>query len=370
MAIRVKNGKLEYRFMLDGVAYSKVTDLVDTKQSRTKCQEMELEAKKKVKEGREGELKIQSIPFSKGADSFNEWCRGRYKIGSSAKKRKSSMSVLCAYFKDKPISMVSVGQVEDFMTWRRNVHKVQEVTLQGDMITLSMYFDFAIRHNWCIVNRTKGIKKPSSKDAVRMNVLSEAQEQEWFRILKSEWDSAKIDGKAIALAIQDLSILMLNQGCRPEEILAMRSEHVDIINGYMQIIRGKTKSAKRKLKLTKTSMEVLSGRLKNEYLFPNYRKPSIPLTINPVSRQVNRIMNRSNIEKRFVLYDLRHTFATRAVERGVPIAKVAKVLGHSGLRSVMKYVHMEQEHMDSAMQQFDTGFRPNLGQIEPTIRHQ
>jgi len=51
----------------------------------------------------------------------------------------------------------------------------------------------------------------------------------------------------------------------------------------------------------------------------------------------------------FVPYDFRHTFATRAAARGVPLSSLAAILGHANLRSIAKYVHPQQEHMDAAM---------------------
>jgi integrase len=51
----------------------------------------------------------------------------------------------------------------------------------------------------------------------------------------------------------------------------------------------------------------------------------------------------------FVIYDFRHTAATRWAERGMDMATLAKVLGHANLRTVMRYVHISQEHMDAAI---------------------
>jgi integrase len=51
----------------------------------------------------------------------------------------------------------------------------------------------------------------------------------------------------------------------------------------------------------------------------------------------------------FVLYDLRHTFATRAAQTGIDLATLAQILGHSGLRVAMKYVHPTAEHRKAAM---------------------
>ncbi len=55
----------------------------------------------------------------------------------------------------------------------------------------------------------------------------------------------------------------------------------------------------------------------------------------------------------FVIYDFRHTYATRAAESGMPVATLAAILGHADLRSVMKYVHVRQEAQDRAMVAFE-----------------
>jgi len=51
----------------------------------------------------------------------------------------------------------------------------------------------------------------------------------------------------------------------------------------------------------------------------------------------------------FVIYDLRHTCATRWAERGMGIDTIGRLLGHANLRTVMRYVHLSQEHLDRSM---------------------
>lgn len=63
-------------------------------------------------------------------------------------------------------------------------------------------------------------------------------------------------------------------------------------------------------------------------------------------------------EVSFVLYDCRHTFATRAVERGMELPKLMAILGHSNLRSIMKYVHMTQAHIDDGTRKFEAAVLP------------
>jgi hypothetical protein len=54
----------------------------------------------------------------------------------------------------------------------------------------------------------------------------------------------------------------------------------------------------------------------------------------------------------FVIYDFRHTFATRMAKGGCDIATLAKILGHGNLRSVQKYIHIDEEHVKLAMQRY------------------
>ena len=54
----------------------------------------------------------------------------------------------------------------------------------------------------------------------------------------------------------------------------------------------------------------------------------------------------------FVMYEFRHTFATRFGEAvGDPIA-LAAILGHANLRTVMKYCHPRDSHTASAMERY------------------
>ncbi len=54
----------------------------------------------------------------------------------------------------------------------------------------------------------------------------------------------------------------------------------------------------------------------------------------------------------FVLYDLRHSFATRMAEAGVDLATLAAILGHGSIRIVQRYVHPTAEHKRAAMAKY------------------
>jgi integrase len=57
--------------------------------------------------------------------------------------------------------------------------------------------------------------------------------------------------------------------------------------------------------------------------------------------------------KAFRIYDLRHTWATRAAEAGIDVGTLASLLGHSKLVMVMRYVHPGEAHRTEAVKKLE-----------------
>lgn len=246
------------------------------------------------------------------------------------------------------------------------------------MHALSGFYNYAMKHNWARENPVRSVGIPS--DAVRTHVVTPAEEMLYFEICLRGQKTVPIDahtrkgGVKIAAhdrtadtdvrGQHDLARLMLNQACRPEELLSLRKEAVDLEHGTMRIVQGKSIAARRSVKLLPESRSILAARMQSEspWISPSEVKPGPHIT--KLNNSHARVLEDTGL--RFVIYDFRHTAATRWAERGMPLTALTKILGHSNLRSVRKYVHPSQEHMDEAMLRFGepeekVGFRSVTG---------
>jgi len=358
MPVRERNGKLEWRFKVNGHEYSHITDLADTERNRTKANRMEADARRLVTEGRGTELRIQVEPFSSAADAFVTWARGEYVDHPNSWKRLSgSMTGGKVFFGKRPLSSVTRGDIEDFKSWRRTVHKVREVTLRHDLHALSLLFQYGAKHQWCKVNPIREVEIPSDKDAVRMNVLSKAQELAYFTACESlriEKAAHKRTKEARGLQdLWDLHTLMVQQGCRPEELRELEQSAVDLGQGKFTIQAGKSDAARRTLRMRSESRNIFTRRLATagRWVFPSIKYPA--RHIGQAQRLHAAVVKRSGVK--CVPYDFRHTFASRAAnDEGVPLPILAAIMGHANLRSIMKYVHTSQSQMDHQMMRLDS----------------
>jgi site-specific recombinase XerD len=154
------------------------------------------------------------------------------------------MTSLKLHFGKRPLSSVTAGDIEDFKSLRRAVHKVREVTVRHDLHALPLLFQYGRKHNWCKTNVVDEVEIPSDSDAVRMHVLTVAEEVAYFAtidIMRSERIAKKRSVHGLD-DLRDLGILMLNQGCRPEEMREMEQDTVDLVGGFLTIRRGQEQS--------------------------------------------------------------------------------------------------------------------------------
>jgi hypothetical protein len=127
--------------------------------------------------------------------------------------------------------------------------------------------------------------------------------------------------------------------------------------GYLWNPYGKTASSRRKVRLNSVAVEVIKRRMKAAkglYLFPHKKTKNKPTL--KVNNAHDRALEKSGVQP-FRLYDLRHTWATRAAEAGTDIATLAALLGHSKLVMAQRYFHPGESHRIEAVESSKSSMR-------------
>jgi integrase len=346
MALRKRGGKWHYRFNVDGREYSAATDLAATKQNESQALVVEAQHRQALLEGRAPTRRLVVREFADAAELFLEWAKAEYRAHPNSSRRIATSFVSASlFFGREPVSVIDASRIEAFKVWRINEHKVRDVTLRHDLHALSKFFGYAVGQLWARENPVRSVKIPSDAEAVRIHVISPDEEREYFlRAAKHPqlWDVAR---------------LIRNQGMRPEEVVSLRRTDVDLERGVLHVRQGKSPAARRTLDLTAESRSILARRLDGDssWVFPSKRRPGDH--IGRVNTAHDAVCAEDKEEGRaalgFVLYDFRHTFATRLAEAGVDLATLAAILGHNSIRIVQRYVHPTAEHKKSAMAKYE-----------------
>jgi integrase len=357
MALRNRGGTWYVYFKLDGKRYEKTTGLADAKQNMTAARDQEAEYRQALREGRGQPRKIRIREFTDAAKEFLCWAEMKYRVHPNSYRRiATSFASAKQFFGREPVSLLDGARIESYMSYRVREHKVRDVTLRHDLHALSKFFGYAIKQRWARENPIRNVEIPSDEDAVRMHVLTTIEEQQYFKRAAKHRD------------LHDLGRLMLNQGPRPDEVTSLAKVDVDLEHRKMHIRKGKSRAARRCLNLTSESCRILVERMVGDspWIFPSSRNPGKHVTrVNNAHDRLCAKALKDGTPLDFVLYDFRHTFATRMAQEGIGLATLAKILGHNSIRIVERYVHPTDEHKKSAMIRYEAAQMARAaGQVE------
>jgi integrase len=134
---------------------------------------------------------------------------------------------------------------------------------------------------------------------------------------------------------------MLETSMRPEEAFRIRIENINFKQKTNLNPFGKTEAARRVIPMTDDNASLLKARVekaeKKNSPFVFTSPFDIQKPIDSVKKTHRSAAERAGIEGHFRLYDLRHTFATRAVAAGTDLPTLSSLLGYTSILMTMRY---------------------------------
>lgn len=154
-------------------------------------------------------------------------------------------------------------------------------------------------------------------------------------------------------------------GLRISDILKLQWKYFDGSHIHIAIHKTKTQLS---IKLPNKAIEIIN-RYRRRSKSANFIFPILPDEIdmnNPImvhkeisratayiNKNLKTLAQEAEIDKPISFHTSRHTWATRALRKGISIDKVSKLMGHAQLRETQIYAKIVNEELDKAMDVFN-----------------
>jgi len=244
------------------------------------------------------------------------------------------LEILKEYFKDKELREITPLMIQRFRDSRLKAGNTKSTTNRY-LALLKRMFNLAIEEGYLEGNVVKKVKLYSEWDTVKERILTEGEERRLMEVASDR--------------LRSILTIALNIGLRLGEILNLQWRHIDFTARKVSV--EKTKNGKVRFiplndVLLKELVALKHRDNQNPFLFFNLRTRK-PLT--RVERAFKTACRKADI-KGLRFHDLRHTFATRLIERGIDVITVQNLLGHSSVIITQRYTHSGDERKRKAVE--------------------
>jgi integrase/recombinase XerD len=314
---------------------------------------------KKIKEAITGKASVSMIKFIEASLAD---LKAKGKIGTHDKVQ-AILSKLKVYIKNSDLMF------DDFdLQFLKNYDRYLRETLHNSANT---------------IHSNLKVFRKYFNDAVREDLI-EAQHNP-FPKFKLKWDNTEkaylTEGELTTIENLTLKedIVMFHHrniyvfaayagGLRISDILQLKWNNYD--GSHIKVTTQKTKEAI-SIKLPPKAIEIIEhyAKLQSEkkvadFIFPfldntaDYSDPQLlsnAISSNTayVNKNLKEITKKAKIPKHISFHSSRHTWATRALQKGMRIEYVSKLMGHGSLKTTMVYAKIVNSDLDKAMEIFN-----------------
>lgn len=240
----------------------------------------------------------------------------------------------------EPIRKISTEQIRAYLSEYQRINNCSKVTVDNVRRNISSFFSWLEEEDYILKSPMRRIHKIKTKQQVKEIISDEAIERLRDNCCCPR-DLAMID-------------LLYSTGIRVGELVNLNISDINfeerecVVFGKGDKERRVYFDAKAKLHL----QDYLKTRSDNNpALFVTLDSPHARLKISGVEiriRELGRSLNLNKIHP----HKFRRTMATRAIDKGMPIEQVQKILGHSQIDTTMQYAIVNQNNVKSSHQRY------------------
>ncbi len=209
---------------------------------------------------------------------------------------------LLPLYKDKVLAAITPKLMGGYKTQRR-IERAAPATINRELQLVRHAFNVAMREwEWCRENPMHRVSMEQVRNEVDRWLT--AEEEERLMAASSPW-------------LREIMVFALNTGMRQGEILNLQWQDVDFARGTLIVMKSKN-GTRRTIPLNTKVFDLLAAKQSTSESTRGsvFKTPlNNELQVRYLVREFCEARNRAGIQD-FRFHDMRHTFATRLVQRG------------------------------------------------------
>jgi len=240
----------------------------------------------------------------------------------------------------QPVRKITTEDVRAYLSDYQRINSCSKVTVDNVRRNLSSFFSWLEEENYILKSPMRRIHKIKTNQQVKEVISDE--------------DIEKLRDNC--QCIRDLAIidLLYSTGMRVGELVNLNISDIDFESREC-VVFGKGGKERRVYfdAKAKLHLQTYIGRRSdnNPALFVTLDAPNDRLKISGVEIRLRRLGRYIGID-RIHPHKFRRTMATRAIDKGMPIEQVQKILGHSQIDTTMQYAMVNQNNVKASHKRY------------------
>ena len=238
------------------------------------------------------------------------------------------------------VRKITTEEIREYLSNYQQWNHCSNVTIDNVRRNISSFFSWLEEEDYILKSPMRRIHKIKTKTIVK-SVISDEGIEHLRDHCRAKRDLAIID-------------LLYSTGMRVGELVNLNIGDVDL-EGRECVVYGKGNKERRVYFDAKAKVhlkEYIESRCDtNEALFVTLDAPFDRLKISGVEIRLRQLGRRLGLE-RIHPHKFRRSMATRAIDKGMPIEQVQKILGHSQIDTTMQYAMVNQNNVKTSHQKY------------------
>lgn len=240
----------------------------------------------------------------------------------------------------KHVKHVTTDDLRKYLTDYQNDHKSSRVTIDNIRRILSSFFSWLEDEDYIVKSPVRRIHKVKSATTIK-----ETYSDESLELMRDNCNSLR------DLALIDI---LASTGMRVGELVLLNINDINF-NERECVVFGKGDKERIVYFDARTKIHlqnyINSRNDENRALFVSIKRPYNRLTIGAIETIIRNLGKQLDIPKAHP-HKFRRTLATKAIDKGMPIEQLQKLLGHQKIDTTLQYAMVKQSNVKIAHKRY------------------